>query len=124
MSFALGSLALLGGVALILVAEEASAVVVVAVVLGSLAISATAFFALRRWIATALAAKPTSGREALVGNDAVVSSVSGSDTQVFLDGSLWKALAPDAELQKGDHVVVESVDGLTLKVHKAEEVVA
>ena len=48
-----------------------------------------------------------------------------SSGQVFLDGALWRARAwsPDDEegLQRGDPIVVERVDGLTLTVRRAEE---
>jgi membrane protein implicated in regulation of membrane protease activity len=44
---------------------------------------------------------------------------------VFLDGSLWRAepdpLHHETELQDGDRVVVERINGLTLRVRKAEE---
>lgn len=45
--------------------------------------------------------------------------------QVFLDGALWRARVwpgdEDAALQRGDPIVVEHVDGLTLTVRRAEE---
>jgi membrane-bound serine protease (ClpP class) len=45
--------------------------------------------------------------------------------QVFLDGALWRArqwsLDEDEVLERGDPVVVERVDGLTLTVRRAEE---
>ena len=45
--------------------------------------------------------------------------------QVFLDGALWRARLwagdEDAALQRGDPIVVERVDGLTLTVRRAEE---
>jgi membrane-bound serine protease (ClpP class) len=45
--------------------------------------------------------------------------------QVFLDGTLWRARVwpgeDDAPLERGDPIVVEYVDGLTLTVRRAEE---
>jgi membrane protein implicated in regulation of membrane protease activity len=46
--------------------------------------------------------------------------------QVFVDGALWRAQHGWAEmgagtLREGDPVVVERVDGLTLRVRRAEE---
>jgi membrane protein implicated in regulation of membrane protease activity len=45
--------------------------------------------------------------------------------QVFLDGALWRARVwaadGDAALRRGDPIVVERVDGLTLTVRRAEE---
>ena len=62
-----------------------------------------------------------SGAEGLIGRVGEVRS-SG---QVFLDGALWRARAWPGEeeerLQRGDPIVVERVDGLTLTVRRAEE---
>ena len=44
--------------------------------------------------------------------------------QVFLDGALWRArpwAGDEAALERGDPIVVERVDGLTLTVRRAEE---
>jgi membrane-bound ClpP family serine protease len=45
--------------------------------------------------------------------------------QVFLDGALWRARVwpgeDDPPLERGDPIVVEHVDGLTLTVRRAEE---
>jgi len=79
----------------------------------------------RRRILRPLRARPRTGREALVGHVGVVHSNDGPGAQVFLDGSLWRAepspMHQDFELHDGDRVVVESVNGLTLRVRKAEE---
>ena len=44
---------------------------------------------------------------------------------MFLDGALWRARVwaddEDTVLQRGDPIVVEHVDGLTLTVRRAEE---
>jgi membrane-bound serine protease (ClpP class) len=49
----------------------------------------------------------------------------GALGQVFLDGALWRARLwaadEDAVLRRGDPIVVERVDGLTLTVRRAEE---
>ena len=61
-----------------------------------------------------------SGAEGLIGR---VGEVRASG-QVFLDGALWRARAWPGEeesLQRGDPIVVERVDGLTLTVRRAEE---
>ena len=48
-----------------------------------------------------------------------------SPGQVFLDGALWRARLwaadEDTTLVRGDPIVVERVDGLTLTVRRAEE---
>lgn len=64
-----------------------------------------------------------SGREALVGACGEArSALAGEPGRVFVDGALWRARAanPDEEIEPGDAVVVERVDGLTLTVRRAE----
>jgi membrane-bound serine protease (ClpP class) len=66
-----------------------------------------------------------SGAEALVGRVGEVRAAPAPLGQVFLDGALWRARLwagdEDAVPQKGDPIVVERVDGLTLTVRRAEE---
>jgi len=65
-----------------------------------------------------------SGREGLIGRVGEVRSEPAPLGQVFLDGALWRARlwAGDEErLHRGDPIVVERVDGLTLTVRRAEE---
>jgi membrane-bound serine protease (ClpP class) len=66
-----------------------------------------------------------SGREGLIGRVGEVRAAPAPLGQVFLDGALWRArLWPDDEdavPQRGDPIVVERVDGLTLTVRRAEE---
>jgi membrane-bound serine protease (ClpP class) len=62
-----------------------------------------------------------SGAEGLIGRVGEARAAG----QVFLDGALWRARVwpgeEDAALQRGDPIVVERVDGLTLTVRRAEE---
>ena len=78
----------------------------------------------------ALAARRTrvrSGAEGLVGRLGEVRAAPAPLGQVFLDGALWRARlwsleeGDDAVLQRGDPIVVERVDGLTLTVRRAED---
>ena len=66
-----------------------------------------------------------SGSEGLVGRVGEVRAAPAPVGQVFLDGALWRARLragdEDAALQRGDPIVVERVDGLTLTVRRAEE---
>jgi len=66
-----------------------------------------------------------SGTEGLIGRVGEVRATPAPLGQVFLDGALWRArvwsLDEDAALQRGDPIVVERVDGLTLTVRRAEE---
>jgi len=66
-----------------------------------------------------------SGAEGLVGRVGEVRAAPAPLGQVFLDGALWRARLwagdEDAVPQRGDPIVVERVDGLTLTVRRAEE---
>ena len=69
--------------------------------------------------------KVRSGAEGMIGRVGEVRAAPAPLGQVFLDGALWRArLWADDEqagLQRGDPIVVERVDGLTLTVRRAEE---
>ncbi len=118
-------LAAVGGIVLLLVAGGAGAAVVLVVALCALALAMTAVLLWRRRILRPLGTRPRTGREALVGHVGVVRSSSGPEAQVFIDGSLWRAEphpgSEDDGLHDGEKVVVEHVNGLTLRVRKAEE---
>jgi membrane-bound serine protease (ClpP class) len=70
-------------------------------------------------------ARVRSGAEGLVGRLGEVRAAPAPLGQVFLDGALWRArlwsLDEEAVLERGDPIVVERVDGLTLTVRRAEE---
>ena len=66
------------------------------------------------------------GAEALVGHVGVVRQEPSPLGQILVDGALWRARPCWEEeeapaLRRGDHVVVERVNGLTLSVRRAEE---
>jgi membrane-bound ClpP family serine protease len=117
--------AAIGGVALLLLAAGAGAAVVLIVALCVATATISALLLARHRIAGPLRARPRTGREALVGHVGVVRSSGGPSAQVFLDGSLWRAepspIHQESELHEGERVVVERVNGLTLRVRKAEE---
>lgn len=80
--------------------------------------------------ATLTASRPRArtGAEGLVGHVGVVRRAPGSANpvaalgQVYVDGALWRARpCMDDELDVGDPVVVERVNGLVLSVRRAEE---
>ena len=58
------------------------------------------------------------GWEELMGKDAEVRETLDPDGQIWIEGALWKARAPDedAPIAIGNRVKVESIDGLTLVV--------
>ena len=66
-----------------------------------------------------------SGAEGLIGRVGEVRATPAPLGQVFLDGALWRARMwawdEDAPPERGDPIVVERVDGLTLTVRRAEE---
>jgi membrane-bound ClpP family serine protease len=70
-------------------------------------------------------ARVRSGAEGLIGRVGEVRAVPTPLGQVFLDGALWRARlwSPDEDvvLERGDPIVVERVDGLTLTVRRAED---
>jgi membrane-bound ClpP family serine protease len=65
------------------------------------------------------------GAQGLIGRVGEVRAAPAPLGQVFLDGALWRARVSaadeEAELRRGDPIVVERVDGLTLTVRRAEE---
>jgi membrane-bound ClpP family serine protease len=122
---ALAGLAAIGGVTLLLLAAGAGAGLVLVIALCAAALVAALLVIWRRRILRPLRLRPRTGREALIGHVGVVRSLSDSQAQVFLDGSLWRA-EPDTgyeqdRLREGERVVVEHVNGLTLQVRRAEE---
>jgi membrane-bound ClpP family serine protease len=71
-------------------------------------------------------ARVRSGAEGLIGRVGEVRAAPAPLGQVFLDGALWRARVwgfdeEAALLERGDPIVVERVDGLTLTVRRAED---
>ena len=122
---ACASVAAVAGVVVLLVAAGASAVLVLVVGLCAAAGAVSLLALARHRILLSLQARPRTGSEALVGHIGVMRTDGGPQPEVFLDGSLWRAEASpihhESELHEGDHVVVESVNGLTVRVRKAEQ---
>jgi membrane-bound serine protease (ClpP class) len=115
-SGAVASLAV--GVALLLTSAGSATLVAVAV---ALAIAAAGGVSLSMMVRKALATRRLGAKNGLVGRV----GVARSDCQVFVDGALWRArlwdLEDEAPLERGDPVVVEYVNGLTLTVRPAEK---
>ncbi len=61
---------------------------------------------------------PMGGMEGLIGETGVVEKNIDPEGIIFVHGEYWKAEA-DERLEKGEKVVVEGIEGLTLKVRKA-----
>jgi membrane-bound serine protease (ClpP class) len=68
----------------------------------------------------ALGRPPTTGAEGLVGKTGTVRERLGPEGQVMVSGELWRAVAEGEPLEPGAQVRIVAVDGLTLKVAKAE----
>ena len=67
----------------------------------------------------ALRRKPVTGREGLVGERGVaVTDLPSREGRIFVHGEYWAAEA-DERIEKGAPVVVDRVDGLRLRVHRA-----
>jgi membrane-bound ClpP family serine protease len=122
---AAASAAAVGGIVLLLLAAGAGAAIVLLVALLAAVGSGALLLLARHRLVRTVRARPRTGREALAGHVGVVRSSGASEAQVFLDGALWRAepspIHDGAKLNEGDRVVVECVNGLTLRVRKAEE---
>jgi membrane-bound ClpP family serine protease len=122
-----GSAAVAAAAGIALVIEGAGAGLAVALAAGFvIGLIATAYALLV--VRTGLAAsrrRVRSGAEGLIGRVGEVRAAPAPLGQVFLDGALWRARVwagdEDKELRRGDPIVVERVDGLTLTVRRAEE---
>ena len=68
----------------------------------------------------ALGRPPATGAEGLVGKTATVRERLGPEGQVMVSGEIWRAVAEGEPLEPGAQVRIVAVDGLTLKVAKAE----
>jgi len=68
----------------------------------------------------ALGRPPATGAEGLIGKTATVRERLGPEGQVMVSGELWRAVAEGEALEPGAQVRIVAVDGLTLKVAKAE----
>lgn len=107
----LGGGVILGVMAAVLLAGAAGAVLAVTVRKG---------VAVRRL-------RARTGPESLLGHVGVVRSWSGPTGSVLVDGALWRARRSalddenPSELHPGDEVVVDHLDGLTIRVRRAEE---
>ena len=118
------AVAVAAGIALVVAGAGIGTAVALAIGLAAGAVAAVyAWIVVRKSLAVQRRAI-RSGAEGLVGRVGEVRSVPAPLGQVFLDGALWRARAWPGEedpLQRGDPIVVERVDGLTLTVRRAEE---
>jgi membrane-bound serine protease (ClpP class) len=122
-----GTIAFLLGATMLFESPEPAMRVSWAVILPSLLVTVGFFVFAMAAALRARRARPTTGREGIVGLTGVVrarfepqgpSTASDHRGKVFVRGELWNAVADEA-LEEGERVEVLSNDGLTLRVRKA-----
>ena len=114
-----------GGIALVIAGAGFGLAAALAAGLVAGLVAAVYMWVVLRKALSASRRRVRSGAEGLIGRVGEVRAAPAPLGQVFLDGALWRArvwnLDEDAALQRGDPIVVERVDGLTLTVRRAEE---
>jgi membrane-bound ClpP family serine protease len=121
---ALAIVALVTGVTLALASSGAAWPVILAAAIALTAAAAGALWVAVRSLLSTARRRPRTGTQAMVGQLGQVRA-GGAVPHVFVDGGLWRAqpspLGDDATLRDGDRVIVDGVQGLTLRVRRAEE---
>jgi membrane-bound serine protease (ClpP class) len=116
--------ALIAGVTLAMAGSGAAwpVVVAVGVVVAATAIAALAVVA--RSLLSTVRRRPRTGAQAMIGELGRVRA-GGAVPHVFVHGGLWRAQASplddDPVLHDGEQVIIDGVQGLTLRVRRAEE---
>jgi membrane-bound serine protease (ClpP class) len=120
-ALAAGAILAVGGLGGGIAVAVISAVVLAGAAAGVLTLTFRKGIAVRR-------RRVRSGRERLIGQLGVVRRWEEPRGKVLVDGALWQARRswPDeeqgqAELHEGDPIVVERLDGLTLRIRPAED---
>ncbi len=91
------------------------------VIIPVVAVSAAFFLAVAYFGFKAQRRKKLTGIEGMIGKKGIAETdINRKGGKVFVEGELWNAYS-DEEIQKGEEVVVEGVEGLKLKVKKFEE---
>jgi membrane-bound serine protease (ClpP class) len=119
-----GLLALVGGSVLAIDGAGGGVVLVVVVALMIVLLGGLFLVYAGRQVLSANRSHTRTGADGLVGRVGVVRASESPLAQVFVDGALWRARLcwdPSEQLNEGDTVVVERVQGLTLGVRRAEE---
>ena len=65
--------------------------------------------------------RPVTGKRAMIGGQAVVVRAEGNEVEVDYQGEIWRAISPEP-LHQGQHVIVEAIEGLSLRVTPAKPV--
>lgn len=64
--------------------------------------------------------KSITGIESLLGEVVEIGQWKETEGQVFIKGELWKAMS-DVPLKKGEKAIIQSIEGLTLKLKPADK---
>ena len=121
---ALAVAAIVGGIFLVVTGAGVSLAIGLAAGLAAGVVAAGFMWIVLRKALLARRRTVRNGPEGLVGRVGEVRAAPAPVGQVFLDGALWRARLwndDDAVLERGDPIVVEHVDGLTLTVRRAEK---
>jgi membrane-bound ClpP family serine protease len=116
--------AIVGGIVLVVTGAGLSLAIALAAGLAAGAVAAGFLWIVLRKALVARRRAVRNGPEGLVGRVGEVRAAPAPVGQVFLDGALWRARLwsdDDAVLERGDPIVVECVEGLTLTVRRAEK---
>jgi membrane-bound ClpP family serine protease len=116
--------AIVGGIVLVVTGAGVSLAIALAAGLAAGAVAAGFLWIVLRKALLARRRVVRNGPEGLVGRVGEVRAAPAPVGQVFLDGALWRARLwsdDDAVLERGDPIVVECVEGLTLTVRRAEK---
>jgi membrane-bound ClpP family serine protease len=116
--------AIVGGIVLVVTGAGVSLAIALAAGLAAGAVAAGFLWIVLRKALLARRRAVRNGPEGLVGRVGEVRAAPAPVGQVFLDGALWRARLwsdDDAVLERGDPIVVECVEGLTLTVRRAEK---
>ena len=120
-----GAAAAAGGIALVIGGAGFGLAAALSAGLVAGLVAAGYFWVVLRKSLSASRRRVRSGTEGLIGRVGEVRAAPAPLGQVFLDGALWRARLwagdEEAGLERGDPIVVERVDGLTLTVRRAEE---
>ncbi|MDP2728743.1 MAG: nodulation protein NfeD, partial [Dehalococcoidia bacterium] len=79
---------------------------------------ASFFFFVLRAVHRAQRRKPTTGREGLMGQLAIVRSALNPEGYVFVEGERWSAVSEDGPIPEGETVVVVKKEGFKLRVKR------
>jgi len=122
---ATGATAVAGGIALVIAGAGLGLAAALAAALATGLVAGIYVLVVLRKALSAARRRVRGGAEGLIGRVGEVRAAPAPLGQVFLDGALWRARVwshdDDSALERGDPIVVERVDGLTLTVRRAEE---